>query len=456
MQKLSEKKHVNIVRLYLLGLPYDEIAKRAGVAKGSVAGVVSALKAGQIPGVHEPSEQIEQLRELASNLQRSKISPVQAVVGITVLSHLQELGIEPGDIDHWAAVCRQLTPDETSTQAFVKAALYLDELRGRTGLTAEALAEKVRSLEKEVERLQTLAQELDGCQRQLNDLERRRQSLVKEVSGLEKCRDPLRKEVIRKEKREAELSGRTTDLEQKAQAADERLGVARKEIKLLAGLGLSVDDLSGWVQRLAAVSHRHGITPGALRDRLLHELENLDAGLGLESLVKARRHRLDEIARDVARAQIERTALQSALQELRKQQASLHATMADEREHLQQEMLRFNRIAADAAAGLKKDLGKGVGEALLEIRRLRDESLELGKEMGKLDAAVEANRWVRTLISLVKEGGHIVASDARVLLTMVLRGFSNWVAQNQGVVSMPYGLKAQVTGALREVEQWKI
>ncbi len=48
MQKLSLKKQLTIVRLYLSGLSYQEINAKAGVSKGTVANVVADLRAGRI------------------------------------------------------------------------------------------------------------------------------------------------------------------------------------------------------------------------------------------------------------------------------------------------------------------------------------------------------------------------------------------------------------------------
>ena len=130
--------------------------------------------------------------------------------------------------------------------------------------------------------LEPLVQKVEGCRQELQELEKRRQSLSDEVSRIEKCLEPLRKDVTQKEKREAELSHRVQELKERAQAADERLAAARQELKALASLGLSHHDLAGFVQRLAAVSQKYRIEAGTLRDRLLHELEQLGIGLGLE------------------------------------------------------------------------------------------------------------------------------------------------------------------------------
>ena len=49
MEKLTAQKKISIVRQYFSGLSYDEIATKTGVSKGSVANVITDLKAGEIP-----------------------------------------------------------------------------------------------------------------------------------------------------------------------------------------------------------------------------------------------------------------------------------------------------------------------------------------------------------------------------------------------------------------------
>ena len=357
MQKLSLTKQLVIVKQYLGGLSYDEIAAQAEVSKGTVAKVVADLKAGHILDTEETVEQLELLRVLATDLRRLKLTPGQAVIGIAIVSHLHELGIEPGEIQRYVAMCRHLAAEETQAQVLVKAALYLEQLEERSGLSAEALEDKVRTLQEEVARLEPVVQELKECKHELKNLQKRRQSLADEIGQLEKRHKPLSQSVVEKEQREAELSNRVQDLEQRAQAADKRLGVARSELQTLTALGLSVDDLPGLVQRLAGVAQRHGIEPGALRDRLLHELEQLDAGMGLESVVKLRQRELSEIEQTIAKAQRERVALESALQQLRQQQASLHEAISEEETRVRKEMGAIARIAKETAAKIQQDLG---------------------------------------------------------------------------------------------------
>ena len=104
MEKLSLKKKLLIIRLYLEGLSYDEIAAKVGVGKGTVSGVISELKAGRFPEFGDLSEQLELLRELTIDLRRSRLTPVQAAVGVAVLTRLNELQVEPGEIEGLSAL----------------------------------------------------------------------------------------------------------------------------------------------------------------------------------------------------------------------------------------------------------------------------------------------------------------------------------------------------------------
>ncbi len=47
MQKLSVKKELQVVKCYLRGLSYDEIAAKVNVSKGAVANIVAKLRNGQ-------------------------------------------------------------------------------------------------------------------------------------------------------------------------------------------------------------------------------------------------------------------------------------------------------------------------------------------------------------------------------------------------------------------------
>jgi len=131
MDRISAGKQAAMVRLYFNGLSYDEIAARSGVAKGTVANVINDLKAGRVPEARDLAEQVEMLRELAGELRRANLTVGQAATHLALLSHLQELGIEPADIKHWATMCRELAAPGTDAKLFVHATMSLEHLRER-------------------------------------------------------------------------------------------------------------------------------------------------------------------------------------------------------------------------------------------------------------------------------------------------------------------------------------
>jgi len=330
VEKLPLRKQLLIIKLFFNGFSYDEIATKANVSKGSVSNVISDLKAGRFPEAGDIPEQTELLRELAVDLKQSRLTPGQAAVGVIALSRFHEFGLEPADLQRFASVCHTLIPD-VGVQDFIRAVLSIDEVQKRTGLDIDALEKKAQELEKSVVELEPLAQQAAEYREQVEGLASQRQRLGDEVTELEGRIKPLTDKVTGQEKREAELFHRVQELEQRAQAADERLNTARRDLEVLAGLGFSIDGLSAFVQRVSSIAQRYGIESEALRERLLRELEQLEKGLGLEALVETKQRELAKTKRTLAKAQEELTALEAALQEFRHEHAALRAVIAQER-----------------------------------------------------------------------------------------------------------------------------
>lgn len=456
MHGLSPKKKLLIIKLYLSGLSYSEIETKACVSKGSVANVISDLKAGLFPEADAPPEQLELLRELAIDLHHLKLTPAQAGAGLAALAHLNELGIEPGNIQKWAAMCNQLASGQTDTHAFVKAALYLDELRNLTGLTPEALEEKVHSLQQEAATLEASAEELKGCPAQLDQLKEKAKGLVLEIAQLEKQRNALGTDVGTKEKREQKLSQRIENLEGKVLAAEERLSTANKSLKTLAELGLSPEELTGFVEKMSNVASKHSIKPSLIRDRLLHELEHLDAGMSLESLVKTRRQEVSEIEKTIAKKLEERTALEDTLKILHQQRETVKSAIVEEQRNICEVFQATTTTAREAVTEFTSKLQQGIRDSLQDVQKVREHALEVGQEEGRLQGAIETNEWLRTLLALIKGDGKVQPVDVRAIAITLLRGMKSWVQQKPGMISAMHQLTAKIDAMIEELERWKI
>jgi DNA repair exonuclease SbcCD ATPase subunit len=455
MEKLSLRKQLTVIRLYFSGLPYKEIAGKAGISTGAVANVVADLKAGNYPEVGDISEQVEMLKELAAEVRKSRLTVGEAVTGMAVVNCLKELGFEPGDMQQCLSLYKTLTPGDAETQAFVRAAMEYKEALQRTGLDVEELEEKVRSLEEASCQLEPLAAKALDLQKELEDLEKKRRSLTNEVAALEKRQHTLAERVKEREQREGDLSIRIAQLEQRLQSDEEQLAVARKDLKALSTIGMSLNELSGFAERLKGVAQRHSIDSKALHSRLLTELERLNKGLGLETLVQTRQQEFNKVEASIVKAQEKSAMLDNQNQQLQQEVSSLKAQIADERQTVSREMKAMIAVAQNTVAELKQDLSKGIEEGIDEIARLKKEALETGKELGELEATIKNNVWLADALSLLKGEDKVTASQVRVIGLVVLKGMEAWLERNFSDELIFYTLKRMTISLVDELEKWK-
>lgn len=64
-------KRLEVVKLYLEGLPYNGIAKKTGIVKGGVAAIVEALRAGEFPQVKHVTDLVNELRDLTVGFRKA-------------------------------------------------------------------------------------------------------------------------------------------------------------------------------------------------------------------------------------------------------------------------------------------------------------------------------------------------------------------------------------------------
>ncbi|MFC1903253.1 helix-turn-helix domain-containing protein, partial [Chloroflexota bacterium] len=455
MEKLSLKKKLLIIRLYLEGLSYDEIAARTNVGKGTVFNVITELKAGRFPEYGDLSEQLELLRELAIDLRRSRITPVQAAAGITVLSCLQELEVEPDEIEGFSALYRTLTAEGADVQSFIRTGLYLEEERERTGLDLEELETKVKSLEESSSRLEPLARKVAERELELTELDGKCQSLVKEESELEDRYEILEENVRNKEQRETELSNRVRELEDRAQSADERLTTARRDLRILSGLGMPPDKLSAFTQRLEVIAQRHGIKSEVLCSRLMEELEQLDKGLGLDTIVKDKKQELRRLEKKILKMREESEALNTTNEKLRQERSSLRAELLEERRYIVTDIKAINVTARSTITKLKEDLGIGVRDSITEVYKLRNQALSLGRELGQFDEMIESNKWLKGLQALTKGDEEVEPDQIRVIGITIMKAILNWLNRHSQDSGVPWLIRPSLSNLIGDLERWK-
>lgn len=484
MERLLLKKKLLVIRLYLEGFSYGEIAAKGGVSKGTVSNVIAELKAGQFPQFGDLPEQLELLRDLAIDLKRTRLTPVQSVMGISVLTHLQELKVDPCEIEGLAALYRTLNTEDTDIQTFTRIALSLEEVRKRAGLSIEELEVKVHRLEESASRLEPLVKEVKQIELALKELEKKRESLSREVAELDKRYQTSTENVRYKEQREMELSTRVGDLENRAQSADERLATSRKDSRELSDIGMSPDSLTAFTQRVKVVAQRHSIKPEAVSNKLMDELEQLDKGLGLDTVTKAKEQKLRGVEATILQKQEESVGISSTNEKMRQERSELRAVLSEERKHIAESIIAIKTTAENTGTELKavlseerklisknlevisttvqrtfaelnQNLNSGVGESVSEVNRLRDRALKLGKELGQYNEIIESNKLLKGLQSLLKGDEEVEPDQVRVIEITLVKALLAWLNRHSQGGDVLWLLKPYVINLIGELERWK-
>jgi len=225
---------------------------------------------------------------------------------------------------------------------------------------------------------------------------------------------------------------------------------------MLSGIGMSLEYLSAFAQRFKIIAQRHGVKSEFLCGRLVDELEQLDEGLGLETIIKVKKQELRRIEDTVLKTKEESEAISSTNEELRQERSSLRAALLEERRHITKDIRAINTTARSMITKLKQDLGTGVRESVIEVNKLRNQALRLGKELGQFNEMIESNKWLKGLQALVKGDEEVEPDQVRVIGITVMQAILSWLNQRSEDSSIPYSLRLSISNLIGELEKWKL
>jgi len=178
MRTLSIQKKYAIIRLFLEGLPYDDIVRQTGAAKGSIVNVVEAFRNGDLQIPEGLRETLDSIRKLAVDLKKHDTSVIEVIQNLKIHNKVIEMGVCPDDVMAWLEVTNQIASESDDKDGFARAALDLTSLTSETGISYKQL----------LARYETLLQEF-------NQLAKKTQSLTGQKVELDKDQDRLRSEI---------------------------------------------------------------------------------------------------------------------------------------------------------------------------------------------------------------------------------------------------------------------
>lgn len=429
MKELTQQKKLEILRLFLAGYTFDQIATESDVGKGSVVNVVNDFRAGRFPAFADVAELVDALRELSVELRKKGAGVSEALLGAAFFFRLSEMGITPDKVWLWADMCREMSPPEAPLQQFTAAALELFRLAKETGESYDSVAAKWSELRAESERLGQEVKDLESKKKELETtqavLTEECQRVTEEKRGLEKDAGELstRCEVMRKEISQLEASRQLLNGE--VGELSDKVGVLQPEVEALVGLGFGKDELETLRVKLAEMASSQSLTPEALRTRFFQDLSEYGA------IVSFRRKR-EELEGEVASLQAQKESLEQVMsrlglppEEVEEAVKSLVAlkkkgvppsTVASYYRVLSQSGLEPSEVEKEILelGGLKRDIASHMKES----KRLEEEEHKRSRVMEALRAEETA---VKATIRALKQSGIKEVKEASLAVTEEVR-----------------------------------
>ena len=168
MELISRTKRLEVAQYYLLGDTYEQIEKETGVSHGSIANIIKEIESGKltIPGI--PFDQVNDLRQLSSDLKKKGLSTSQALLGVSLFERLRELGIGPEQVDNWSDLVHGFAAG-LPVKDFFESAARLHQLEKDKGKSFEVLTEEYVNIEGKTQKLRTETDSLAQEKRKLSE-----------------------------------------------------------------------------------------------------------------------------------------------------------------------------------------------------------------------------------------------------------------------------------------------
>jgi myosin heavy subunit len=286
MKELTEKRKLEILRLFLAGCSYDQIVTESNVAKGTVVNVVNDLRAGRFPAFSDIGDLVDGLRDLSVELMRKRIGVSEAALGLAFFSRLDEMGVTPEKVWQWANMCREMSPPEAPLQEFTAAALELFKTTQETGQSYDSIVANCSQLRTESK---NLGEEVEGLKSAKTELELTQAALAEDVQSLTEKKRVLEKETTSLSAKHEALTKETTALEARCHDLKAEIGEMETKSSVLSPvverlnlLGFSHNELEILRASLEELASSEKLSPRDLRKRFFEELSAYEATLTFE------------------------------------------------------------------------------------------------------------------------------------------------------------------------------
>jgi chromosome segregation ATPase len=275
-------KRLEVVKLYFEGLSYDDIVEKTGVAKGTVAAIVEALKVGEFPQFEHVADMVNELRDLTVGLRKAGVGITEAAPLLILVKKLLGLGVEPPHLESWVRMCRAVPEREFSRSLIIQAASKLAKLE-QEGLSYDQTMEslttssvELKRLEGELAELRAEEAKLHGRKEELTQANHRLEAestrlqgklnamAVKEKEQEDRLQElgeqvkQCQEEMAQLETEKNRLKEETSQLGERALALEKQVNDQTETLRNLDGVGFPRDQLNRLRDRLNEIAQKHG------------------------------------------------------------------------------------------------------------------------------------------------------------------------------------------------------
>lgn len=442
------RKRLAIIKAFLRGLPFDNIADEEDVAKGTVVNVIDELRSGQYPSV-AAGEEVDMLREISVAIRKRRVSLSTALVGLALVERLFELGIDPAHMDRcvkmWSAL---LTVNDVDRERFAEVALHLHSLQLKRGQDYDSLREYVEAL---VAKSTTLGSEV-------RHLTQERATLAKTIQAQRTALAKREEDKARLQYEVGRLGAQSHQMRESLQVAEEALRGLREEVKRLRSeqrqLGSGIASLTATIKRnqeilaalediglserelrclkasLEELAAKSGLDRSTLADRLMSGVPDLRAVVTLEAQKAQRTAELDRLTKQIDEARKTKALLNGEISALAYEKRELDQCVATIRDGFLRDIRELTaslRNELTAVVENMKEQVRGVGS---EVDGVVQRAFQVGEKVEVLEATTQTLRWIRPLKGFLETPDSLSFEEARPLLLAILTALDSWLQAN--------------------------
>jgi len=187
MRELSLEKRTRVIKLFLEGFSYDEIAKQLGVAKGSIANIIDETRMGDSPSLNDIAGYVDDLRKIAVDMRKHNSNVAEILSCLKIYNKMRSMGISNQQIEPWLDICRQISTEDVTNRRFIDSALELARLTSQMGIGYESIIDDYRRRSEELKSMYAeIAKNKKSIKKLKLDLEEQKTLTTQGIQSLEK------------------------------------------------------------------------------------------------------------------------------------------------------------------------------------------------------------------------------------------------------------------------------